>query len=161
MKMKKHLVSVSVLLCVALSACSSTASTDPAATTPLPSDSPVPEIVEQSASPSASVEPSAELTTPFEQFRSSLDDAGYTYEVTTMAAELVGASSGEKYKFDFGTVELYQFDEGSESLAQVEADGGVTLEGFGVFSCELNGNLAAVINVTEHYDDILSIFNSL
>lgn len=160
MKMKKFLVSASVLLCFSLSACGSTTSSQPSSTPSL-SESPAPSAVQQSAAPSPSAEPSVESTTPFEQFRSSLDDAGYTYEVTTMAAELVGASSGEKYKFDFGTVELYQFDEDSDALAQVEADGGVTLEGFGVFPCELNGNLAALINVTDHHDEILSMFNSL
>ena len=119
MKMKKFLVSASVLLCFSLSACGSTTSGQPASSAPSPSESPAPSAVQQSAAPSPSADPSVESTTPFEQFRSSLDDAGYTYEVTTMAAELVGASSGEKYKFDFGTVELYQFDEDSDALAQV------------------------------------------
>ncbi len=78
-----------------------------------------------------------------------------------MGAEFVGASSGEKYKFDFGTVELYRFDEGSDTLSKAVEDGGLTLEGFGVFPCHFNGSLAAIIDVTENEDALLDLFNSL
>jgi len=99
--------------------------------------------------------------TPFDKFQRELDDAGYTYEVVPMAAELVGATSGVKYKLDFGNIEVYQFEDGSEALASAVESGGILLEGFGTFPCDFNGNLAALIDVTENKDAILDLFNSL
>lgn len=158
--MKKALISVLLLSLLALSACgspsqpaqsdvpaSSPPATVPDVSTPAPS-SPAP----------AATSPSAN---PFDAFKTALDDAGYSYEVVTMGAELVGASRGEKYKFDFGTVELYQFDDDSDVLSKAIEDGGLTLEGFGVFPCEFNGSLAAIIDVTENEDALLGLFNSL
>lgn len=108
-----------------------------------------------------SVSTPEETGTPFDRFEAGLDDAGYTYETVSMAAELVGAHMGVKYKFDFGTVELYQFEDGSDALTKAVQDGGLTLEGFGVVRCELNGTLAAIVSVTENEDTLLSLFNGL
>lgn len=116
---------------------------------------------DNSGTDAPSVSAPEETSTPFDRFEAGLNDAGYTYETVPMAAELVGAHMGVKYKFDFGTVELYQFEDGSDALAKATQDGGLTLEGFGVVRCELNGDLAAVVSVTENEDALLSLFNGL
>lgn len=108
--------------------------------------------------PSASF---GEKKTIFEEFETSLSNAAYEYENVTMAAELVGAKVGVKYKFNFGTVELYQFEDGSKDLQEAIADGGLHMEGFGVFPCHFNGNLALLIDVTENEDSLLEMFNAL
>ena len=93
----------------------------------------------------------------FEAFPAALDDAGYTYETTMMGAELIGAERGEKYTFEFGSVELYRFPEGAEALTTGE----VTLEGFGAFPIEVNGNYGLVVSLDENADAIVNIFKSL
>lgn len=143
--MKKIITLALSLLLLLLTACGQTAA-------PAQSDAP-----DQADTP-----PTQEETgTPFDRFEASLDDAGYTYETVTMAAELVGARIGVKYKFDFGTVELYQFEDGSDALAQATEDGGLTLEGFGVVRCDFNGSLAAVFDVTENSDTLHALFEAL
>lgn len=166
----KKLIALLFALCMLLTACSSPK--EPADTSNVSTTDTTQEAVQSDAAQDAEDTPAGEEDTaddpaaqatasPFETFQAALDEAGYTYEVVTMGAELVGAAAGEKYKFDFGTVELYQFDEGSAALEQAVADGGLTLEGIGVLPCEFNGNLAALINVTENSDTILNIFQSL
>lgn len=148
---------LALVMILSLAACSSS-NPAPASPTPAPvSDAPVADA--PVTTPDADTP--APATTPFEEFNALLDDAGYSYETVTMGAELVGAKAGEKYKFDFGSFELYQYEDGSETLAQAVQDGGVTLEGFGVMPCVFNGNLVAFVNLTENEDAILSLFNSL
>ncbi len=118
-------------------------------------------VSEPSAPAADQTEPKPVKETPFDKFQQGLDGAGYAYETVPMAAELVGAVSGVKYKLDFGNVELYQFEDGSESLASAVENSGLSLEGFGVLPCDFNGNLAALIDVTENKDAILDLFNSL
>lgn len=93
----------------------------------------------------------------FEQFKAALDEAGYSYETTQMAAEMVGAEVGEKFTFDFGKVELYRFADGAEPLTTGE----IVLEGFGAFSISVNGNYGAIIDVTENEAEITAIFDGL
>lgn len=116
--------------------------------------------VVNSPDPTEEVTP-AETSTPFDTFKGELSKSGFTYETVTMGAELVGAVKGEKYKFDFGSVELYEFEDGSEALSAAKENVGLTLEGFGTFPCEFNGNLAMLIDVTENEDTIKDIFNGL
>ena len=115
---------------------------------------------EQSSS-SVTTEENEARETPFERFEAALDNAKYSYESVPMAAELVGAKMGMKYKFDFGQLEIYQFEDDSEALSKAIGDKGLTLEGFGIFPCKFNGNLALLIDVTENEDDLLSIFDDL
>lgn len=158
--MKKAFIVVLLLALLTLSACggpsqpaqSGVSASSPPATTPYVS-TPAP------SSPATAVTKPA--SNPFDTFKAALDDAGFSYEVVTMGAELVGASKGEKYKFDFGTIELYQFDDDSDALSKAVAEDGLTLEGFGVFPCEFNGSLAAIIDVSENADALLDLFNSL
>ena len=160
--MRKIFLPLSLLFLLLLSSCGN--SSEPAASIPVTSPAPSTSPTESSA-PVPSLASPAPLETdkksPFEKYRSALDNAGYAYEAVTMGAEFVGASSGEKYKFDFGTVELYRFDEGSDTLSKAVEDGGLTLEGFGVCPCHFNGSLAAIIDVTENEDALLDLFNSL
>lgn len=158
--MKKAFVSVLLLSLLALSACGSPSQP---AQSDVPASSPPATVPDVSTPAPSSPAPAATAPSanPFDAFKAALDDAGYSYEVVTMGAELVGASRGEKYKFDFGTVELYQFDDDSDVLSKAIEDGGLTLEGFGVFPCEFNGSLAAIIDVTENADTLLGLFNSL
>lgn len=154
--MKKVLLPLLLVVLIVLSACSNPA--------PSPTgDSSLPASPTSNAPTSLSPESAgdAQSATAFERFENSLDDAGYSYETTTMAANLVGAHIGTKYKFDFGKVELYQLDENSEALSKAVEDGGLYMEGFGVFPCEFNGNLAMLIDVTENEDALLDLFNSL
>lgn len=102
-------------------------------------------------------ESDAEATDGFELFKSALDEKGFTYETTVMAADLVGAERGEKYTLEFGTVELYRFADNAEPLSTGE----VTLEGFGTFPITISGNYGAIINVTDHADEITIIFKEL
>ncbi len=158
--MKKAFVSVLLLSLLALSACGSPSQP---AQSDVPASSPPATVPDVSTPAPSSPAPAttAPSANPFDAFKAALDDAGYSYEVVAMGAELVGASRGEKYKFDFGTVELYQFDDDSDVLSKAIEDGGLTLEGFGVFPCEFNGSLAAIIDVTENADTLLGLFNSL
>ena len=158
--MKKAFVSVLLLSLLALSACGSPSQP---AQSDVPASSPPATVPDVSTPAPSSPAPTttAPSANPFDAFKAALDDAGYSYEVVAMGAELVGASRGEKYKFDFGTVELYQFDDDSDVLSKAIEDGGLTLEGFGVFPCEFNGSLAAIIDVTENADTLLGLFNSL
>lgn len=158
--MKKAFVSVLLLSLLALSACGSPSQP---AQSDVPASSPPATVPDVSTPAPSSPAPAATAPSanPFDAFKAALDDAGYSYEVVAMGAELVGASRGEKYKFDFGTVELYQFDDDSDVLSKAIEDGGLTLEGFGVFPCEFNGSLAAIIDVTENADTLLGLFNSL
>lgn len=103
----------------------------------------------------------AQNETPFDKFASELDSLGYQYETTTMAAELVGAKVGQKYTFDFGQIEIYQFDEGSDALNQAVSDGGLYLEDFGTFPCIFNGNLAAIVDLSANESEIVDLFNGL
>lgn len=114
----------------------------------------------------SSTDPTMEVKTDenkdkFTTFKDKLSESSFTYETVTMGADLVGAVKGEKYKFDFGSVELYEFEEGSDALTTAKDNGGLTLEGFGTFPCEFNGNLAMLIDVTENEDAIKSIFSAL
>lgn len=92
----------------------------------------------------------------FESFKNALENEGYDFEVVQMAADLVGAERGEKYKFDFGSVELYRFADGAEALSSGE----VTLEGFGAFPIEVNGNYGLLASLDENEAEIIALFEA-
>ena len=67
-----------------------------------------------------------------------LDLGLLTGERTEMAAEMIGAESGFKY----GDVEIYEFDESSDSYQKLAAGKSVELEGmegFGISAAAVNG----------------------
>lgn len=147
---KKLMLGLALVLSLSLAACGGDTvgqqSSQPSTATP------------ESAAPASDP---AQHETPFDKFTSGLDSLGYQYETTTMAAELVGAKVGQKYTFDFGQIEIYQFDEESDALNQAVSNGGVYLEDFGTFPCIFNGNLAAFVDLSENEDQIVELFNGL
>ena len=156
--MKRALAFIlALILALSLSGCGGETGNTPSAS---PSESSQADPTTSQEVPEATPEPEQDAT-PFEKFSDGLDKLGYQYESTVMGAELVGAKSGQKYTFDFGKIEIYQFEDGSEALEKAVSDGGVTLEGFGVFPCEFNGNLAAIVELSENEEAILNLFNSL
>ncbi len=156
--MKKTLAFIlALMLAFALAGCGGETGNTPSAS---PTESSQAEPTPSPEAPEVTPEPQQDAT-PFEKFSDGLDKLGYKYESTVMGAELVGAKSGQKYTFDFGKIEIYQFEDGSEALEKAVSDGGVTLEGFGVFPCEFNGNLAAIVELSENEEAILNLFNSL
>lgn len=99
--------------------------------------------------------------TKFEQFEKGLNDKKITFEKNVMAAEMVGAVEGYKYKFVDGKIELYRFEKGSDALKQVTENKSVHLEGFGSFPVEINNNLAAIVDVSNNKDILMEIFNNI
>lgn len=100
--------------------------------------------------------------TTFEQFEAGMDDAGFAYEKTTMAAAYIGALEGYKYEFiSGGKVELYRFDPDSEALKNATINKSVFMEGFGSFPAEINGKMILLANDNESKDTISEIFNSI
>lgn len=148
----KRKISIMILAAMAVASLSACGADTPSNST-TPSDPPAQQ-TEQQEQPQETAEVAQDA---FEQFKAALDAEGYTYKVTTMGAELVGAERGEKYTFDFGSVELYRFPEGAEALTTGE----VTLEGFGNFPIEVNGNYGLVVSLDENEDAIKAIFAGL
>lgn len=91
-------------------------------------------------------QPSTTQQTKFEQFEAGLNDAGITYEKVTMAAEIVGTSTGVKYEIGDGAIELYEFDPSSDACKTMQEKKALTMEGFGDFPVEVNGSLAMLLS---------------
>lgn len=90
----------------------------------------------------------------FEKFEKILTDNGLTIsETTDMAADLLGAKQGKKYKTDGGDFELYKFNTSSDAYKKAESDGVVTLEGFGDFNVTVKDGFALVANDNEKITD--------
>lgn len=99
--------------------------------------------------------------TKFEQFEKALNDNNIAFEKTVMAAEMVGAVEGCKYKFDNGKFELYRFENGSDALKKATENKSIHLEGIGSFPAEINNDLAAIVDVEKNKDLLIEIFNSI
>ena len=84
-----------------------------------------------------------------------LDLGLLTGERTEMAAEMIGAESGFKY----GDVEIYEFDESSDSYQKLAAGKSVELEGmegFGISAAAVNGKYVLVGSPSE---EVINAFN--
>ena len=145
--MKKNLALIlCLLLCVSLlAACGSSDETSAAATT------------------AAAAETEAEATAADTQENAagqSMEDyllglGLLTGERTEMAAEMIGAESGFKY----GDVEIYEFDESSDSYQKLAAGESVELEGmegFGISAAAVNGKYVLVGSPSE---EVINAFN--
>lgn len=145
--MKKNLALIlCLLLCVSLlAACGSSDETSAAATT------------------AAAAETEAETTAADTQGNAagqSMEDyllglGLLTGERTEMAAEMIGAESGFKY----GDVEIYEFDESSDSYQKLAAGESVELEGmegFGISAAAVNGKYVLVGSPSE---EVINAFN--
>lgn len=97
-----------------------------------------------------------ESKTVFDRFEQALSDKDITFEKIQMAADLVGAKQGVKYKIGNGSVELYSFDKSSETYRTAEDKQALTLEGFGDFSCVVTNGYALLVNDLESivYEEI-------
>ena len=79
-------------------------------------------------------------STVFEQFENALIDKNLEYEKVTMAADLVGAEQGIKYKLQDENVEIYRFDPTSDAYLKAKETQSLQLDGFGAFEATvLNG----------------------
>ncbi len=171
--MKKNLALIlCLLLCVSLlAACGSSDETSAAATTAAAAET---EGTETEAPTAAETEaPTAAETTAAETVAetTAADTQGnaagqsmedyllglglLTGERTEMAAEMIGAESGFKY----GDVEIYEFDESSDSYQKLAAGESVELEGmegFGISAAAVNGKYVLVGSPSE---EVINAFN--
>lgn len=113
------------------------------------------------STPISTIEPTVQNLDQFVIFETALTDSGYIFEKVDMAAEMLGAESGAKYKFDFGTVELYMYDKDSDAYQAALSSGKVTLEGIGDFEATINNGMAIIIDVSSNEEAILELFNNL
>lgn len=96
----------------------------------------------------------------FDTIKKAYEDNGYTIsEETEMAASMIGAKSGIKYKTDKGSLEFYEFDKTSDAYKKAESEGIITLEGFGDFEIVVNNGFA--IMKTEYNEEAVKLFQSL
>ena len=116
------------------------------------------ESVQQAVSQSSASETNDAV---FEAFAAGLGRLGIDYEEVVMEAEIVGAVQGMKFKLSDGQIELYRFEEGSDALKAATDNKVLTLEGFGAFPAEVNGEYAMMIDYMVHTDAIIELFNSL
>ena len=100
--------------------------------------------------------------TVFEQVEDGLTDAGIKFEKTVMAAEMVGAVEGQKYKLSTGNVEVYRFEKDSDALKDAKSSGTLTLKDYGSFEAEINGNYAFLNETTgDEYEKVAEIISKL
>ncbi len=142
-----------VALCAVLAGCGS--QQEPETTPPQQSTSSEP--TEQVTTPSGESE---DPGTVFEQYEAGLEAQGIAFEKVQMAAEIVGAAEGAKYKIGDGAVELYLFDEEAEAYTAAEEKQALTLEGFGDFPATVKNGMALMVSDLEE-DAYLEIFRSL
>lgn len=64
--------------------------------------------------------------TAFEKFEKALDGKNITYEKVRMAAEMIGAKEGYKYKTGSGNIEMYEYDKTSSAYQTAEAEQKIT-----------------------------------
>lgn len=162
--MKKNLALIlCLLLCVSLlAACGSSDETSAAATTAAAAET---EGTETEAPTAAETEaPTAAETTAADTQGNAAGQSMEDYllglglltgERTEMAAEMIGAESGFKY----GDVEIYEFDESSDSYQKLAAGESVELEGmegFGISAAAVNGKYVLVGSPSE---EVINAFN--
>jgi hypothetical protein len=101
----------------------------------------------------------SEPTGIFAKFEDAITTKGYKFEKVLMAAELVGAEEGYKYKLDAGKVEIYIFDTNSEAFKKAAETNKLNLEGFGEFPALIKENFAVITDGVS--DDIQGIVDNL
>lgn len=98
--------------------------------------------------------------TVFEQYETALEEKGESFERVQMAAEIVGAREGVKYKIGNGAVELYLFDEENEAYQRAYENQALTMEGFGDFPATVENGMAIIVSDLEE-ERYIEIFQSL
>ena len=84
----------------------------------------------------------------FVQIEEKLQRSGIKFEKVTMAAEMVGAEAGVKFKTDTGKIEIYRFAKDSEALSQALKNQEVAVEGFGALPAEVFGQYAMISDMS-------------
>ena len=77
--------------------------------------------------------------TAFEKFEKALDGKNITYEKVRMAAEMIGAKEGYKYKTGSGNIEMYEYDKTSSAYQTAEAEQKITSDYGSYDATVLNG----------------------
>lgn len=95
--------------------------------------------------------------TVFESFEKVLNDKGLTYEKVTMAAEMVGAQQGIKYKMGDSKVEIYRFDTSTNVYKDAEESQSLQLDGIGSFEAVVKNGYAILSDDQEMIDAFLKI----
>lgn len=96
----------------------------------------------------------------FDVIKKALENEGYTInQETIMAASMIGAESGVKYQTDKGNLEFYQFDQSSEAYKKAEANGIITMEGFGDFEVVVNHGFVMVKSADN--EEAIKLFQAL
>ena len=81
----------------------------------------------------------------FSEFEEELKKSGIKYETVKMAANLIGAQDGMKYKIGDGVIELYRYDIDSDSYKTAEQTQSIYLDGFGSFEAKVKNGIAILI----------------
>ena len=98
--------------------------------------------------------------TVFEQFENALIEKNLTFEKVTMAADLVGAEQGIKYKLQNENVELYRFDTSSDSYVVAEETQSLKMDGFGSFDATVIDGYAMLSDNLEFINIFKGIMNN-
>lgn len=103
---------------------------------------------------------------PIDALKEEFKNKGFTIgENSTIAFEMMGATSGQKFKLNDGLIEIYYYDEsklteeGKKLFEQVK-NGSVNVSGFNVPVVYKNNFVIARVNDHKDKDKILEIFNS-
>lgn len=100
----------------------------------------------------------------FTKFEKEFNNLFSDYIITEMAADLVGAKLGKKYRIGQGACEIYIFDINSEAFITAKETGKLTLEGFDDFDFNVRINdkgLALYIYGIDNNQPIIDIFDNL
>lgn len=111
------------------------------------------------SSSTSTLDPGLSTKNKFEQMEEQLAKMGIQYEEIAMAANLIGAVEGKKYKTAEGNIELYRFE--GAALEKVTTDKRVTLGGFGDIPVVLNGDFAMIITLSSKKDTVTEAFSKL
>ena len=103
---------------------------------------------------------------PIEALKEEFKNKGFTIgKNSTIAYDMMGATSGQKFKLNDGLIEIYYYDESKlteegKKLFEQAKNGSVNVSGFNVPVVYKNNFVIARVNEHKYKDKILEIFNS-
>ncbi len=98
------------------------------------------------------------------QIKEGLNNLGMNYAEIPVTADLIGAEKAVRYQFDDNTlIEIYKFDENSDTFKKVKENKEITIEGAGSAPVdEVSENLALYIEGDiKNKDEIIKLFESV